>query len=81
MKRDYPELIQRTVSVLAEDALLWLSANARDLGNLVDIARGALEASKRDAQLLEVGGVPPDYPTRPAHPQDRYLQRTLFRVR
>jgi 23S rRNA (cytosine1962-C5)-methyltransferase len=81
MKRDYPELIERTVALLGEDALLWLSANARDLGNLVDIAKGAFETAKRDVQLLEVGSVPPDYPTRPAHPQDRYLQRTLFRIR
>jgi len=27
-----------------------------------------------------VGGLPPDYPTLPAQPEDRYLQVSLFRV-
>ena len=80
MKRDYPELIQRTVALLDPDALLWLSANSRDLGSLTTIAQEAFVASKRTAQLLEVGSVPPDYPTLPAQPQDRYLQRCLFRL-
>jgi 23S rRNA (cytosine1962-C5)-methyltransferase len=80
MKRDYPELITRTLAVLAPDALLWLSANSRDLGSLTELAAKVFAEAKRPAQLLEVGGVPPDYPTLPAQPQDRYLQRCLFRV-
>jgi len=80
MKRDYPELIERTVALLEPDSLLWLSANMRDLGSLTELARGAFADAKRPAQLLEVGGMPPDYPTLPAHPVDRYLQLCLFRV-
>jgi 23S rRNA (cytosine1962-C5)-methyltransferase len=80
MKRDYPELIKRTLAVLAPDALLWLSANSRDLGSLTELAAKVFAETKRPAQLLEVGGVPPDYPTLLAQPQDRYLQRSLFRV-
>jgi 23S rRNA (cytosine1962-C5)-methyltransferase len=80
MKRDYPELIERTVALLDPNALLWLSANSRDLGPLGVIAQEAFVAAKRTAQLLEVGSVPPDYPTLPAQPQDRYLQRCLFRL-
>ncbi len=80
MRRDYPDLIQRTCAVLAPDSLLWLSANARELGSLVELAQRAFEQAKRSAQLLEVGGLPPDYPTLPAQPADRYLQLCLFRV-
>jgi 23S rRNA (cytosine1962-C5)-methyltransferase len=80
MKRDYPELIQRTATLMSPNGILWLSANARDLGSLVEIAQLALQDDKRDAQLLELGGLPPDYPTVLAQPQDRYLQLCLLRL-
>jgi 23S rRNA G2069 N7-methylase RlmK/C1962 C5-methylase RlmI len=30
--------------------------------------------------LLEQGGLPPDHPTLPAQPEDRYLQVALLRL-
>jgi 23S rRNA (cytosine1962-C5)-methyltransferase len=80
MRKDYPELISRAVALLPSGGLLWLSANARDLPPLPELARDAFTHAKRTGQVLSMGGLPPDYPTLPAQPEDRYLQVSLFRV-
>jgi 23S rRNA (cytosine1962-C5)-methyltransferase len=80
MRKDYPDLISRSVGLLARGGLLWLSANSRDLPPLAELARDAFARAKRSGQVLFVGGLPPDYPTLPAQPEDRYLQVSLFRV-
>jgi 23S rRNA (cytosine1962-C5)-methyltransferase len=80
MRRDYPELIKRTAQLMNPDAIVWLSANARDLGPLAEMAQAAFVEAKRPASLLELGGLPPEYPTAAAQPQDRYLQLCLFRL-
>lgn len=78
MRKDYPELIGRAAALLPRGGLLWLSANRRDLPPLPELALDALERVKRSASLLEQGGLPPDYPTLLAQPQDRYLQVCLL---
>ncbi len=78
MRKDYPELIRLSAALLPPGGLLWLSSNRRDLPPLSEIAQEALEKVQRPAQLLEVGGLPPDYPTVLAQPLDRYLQVCLF---
>jgi 23S rRNA (cytosine1962-C5)-methyltransferase len=78
MRKDYPELIGRAAALMPPGGLLWLSSNRRDLPPLPEIAQEGLERVQRSAQLLEVGGLPPDYPTRLAQPLDRYLQVCLF---
>lgn len=80
MKKDYPDLIARAAELLPKGGLLWLSANSRELPPLAQVARDAFTRVKRVGQLLELGGLPPDYPTLPAQPNDRYLQVNLFRV-
>jgi 23S rRNA (cytosine1962-C5)-methyltransferase len=80
MRKDYPELISRAVTLLPSGGLLWLSANARELPPLPQLARDAFAKAKRSGQVLAVGGLPPDYPTLPAQAEDRYLQVSLFRV-
>lgn len=80
MRKDYPALIERTVALLAPGGLLWLSANSRELPALPGLARDAFARAGRWGQVLSVGGLPPDYPTLPAQPEDRYLQVSLFRV-
>jgi 23S rRNA (cytosine1962-C5)-methyltransferase len=80
MRKDYPELIARAVALLPSGGLLWLSANARDLAPLPQLARDAFARAKRTGQVLSTGGLPPDYPTLPAQPEDRYLQVSLFCV-
>jgi len=78
MRKDYPELIGRAAALLAPGGLLWLSANSRELAPLPQLARDAFAKSGRWGQVLSLGGLPPDYPTLPAQPDDRYLQVSLF---
>jgi 23S rRNA (cytosine1962-C5)-methyltransferase len=77
--RDYPDLVARAARLLPDGGLLWLACNAR-ASDLVALARDGLRRARRAATLLETGGLPPDHPTLPAQPEDRYLQVGLFRV-
>jgi 23S rRNA (cytosine1962-C5)-methyltransferase len=80
MRKDYPELIVKMCALLSPGGVLWLAANARDLPPLPEIAREAFVRAKRSSRLLEVGGLPPDYPSLTAQLEDRYLQLCLFAV-
>ncbi len=77
--RDYPGLIAQATRLLTDGGLLWLACNART-SDLVALAHEGFRRARRDATLLELGGLPPDHPTVPAQPEDRYLQVGLFRV-
>ncbi len=81
MKRDYPALIAQTMALIPDSGgILWLSANtAREqrLGKYLD---EGLKLANRRAQILEVGGLPADYPTLPALPESRYLEVCLLHV-
>ncbi len=78
--RDYPALIAKAAAVIPADGLLWLAANTHELGSLAKLAHKGLRLAGRTAALLEQGGLPPEYPTLPAQPADRYLQVCLFRL-
>ena len=80
MRKDYPELITRCLALLPSGGLLWLAANGRDIAPLSQLARDAFARAERGGQLLSLGGLPPDYPTLPAQPDDRYLQVALLSV-
>jgi 23S rRNA (cytosine1962-C5)-methyltransferase len=77
--RDYPGLIAQATRLLTDGGLLWLACNART-SDLVALAHEGFRRARREAMLLELGGLPPDHPTVPAQPEDRYLQMGLFRV-
>jgi 23S rRNA (cytosine1962-C5)-methyltransferase len=79
LERDYPELVRRAAQLLEPGGLLWLASNTRAI-DLEAIAGRGLAASGRQAELLEKGGLGPDYPTVEAQPRDRYLQVCLHRV-
>jgi 23S rRNA G2069 N7-methylase RlmK/C1962 C5-methylase RlmI len=79
LERDYPGLVTRACSLLREGGLLWLACNARE-ASLPGLARRGLQAARRHGQILETGGLPPDHPTLPSQPEDRYLEVALFRV-
>jgi 23S rRNA (cytosine1962-C5)-methyltransferase len=77
--RDYPDLVALACRLLPEGGLLWLACNARGT-SLTGLAEAGFRAARREASLLETGGLPPDHPTLLAQPEDRYLQVGLFRV-
>jgi 23S rRNA (cytosine1962-C5)-methyltransferase len=80
LDKDYPDLIAQAAAQLVDGGLLWLAANTHELGSLVRLAARGFKQARRTAAVLEQGGLPPDYPTVPAQPRDRYLQIALFRV-
>lgn len=80
LAKDYPALIASAAKALSPHGLLWIAANTHELGSLVKLASKGLERSGRWCALLEQGGLPPDYPTVPVQPWDRYLQTALFAV-
>jgi 23S rRNA G2069 N7-methylase RlmK/C1962 C5-methylase RlmI len=79
IERDYPALIARACAVLERGGLLWLAANTRNV-SLETLALRGTALARRDVAVLEQGGLPPDHPTLPAQPADRYLQTLLLRV-
>ena len=80
LDRDYPELIGKAAAVIPRDGLLWIAANTHELGSLTKLAHKGLRLGGRTAAILEQGGLPPEYPTLAAQPQDRYLQVCLLRL-
>jgi 23S rRNA (cytosine1962-C5)-methyltransferase len=77
--RDYPDLIAKACRLVPEGGMLWLACNART-SSLLDLAAQGTSSARRPAVLLEQGGLPPDHPTLPAQPEDRYLQVALLRL-
>jgi 23S rRNA (cytosine1962-C5)-methyltransferase len=76
--RDYPELIAQASAVIPGGGLLWLAANTVELGPLAKLAGKGLRG--RSAAIVEQAGLPPEYPTAVAQPQDRYLQILVLRL-
>jgi 23S rRNA (cytosine1962-C5)-methyltransferase len=79
LDRDYPALIAQATAVIPEQGTLWLAANTYELGSLAKLAQKGLR-SARTATIVEQSGLPPEYPTVAAQPQDRYLQVCVLRL-
>lgn len=75
MKNDYPDLIASAARLLPDSGgFLWVSANTHRGRRVSDYVRAAMEIAGQSARVLQVGGLPPDYPTRAAEPASRYLE-------
>lgn len=75
MKKDYPQLIALAAKLLPRaGGILWVSANTRRGPSVLRHIEEGARLSGRHAALLEVGGLPPDFPTPPAWPEARYLE-------
>lgn len=76
MKNDYPEAIALAARLLPEGraGFLWVSANVRGSRSLLRHVEEGLCLAGRRGRVLEVGGLPPDYPTPVAYPEARYLE-------
>ncbi|HVY37003.1 MAG TPA: class I SAM-dependent methyltransferase [Polyangia bacterium] len=80
-KRDYPDLIAAACAVLPDEGgHLWISSNTHSGPAVLKHVTAGLALAKRDAQLLELGGLPPDYPTPHHWPAARYLEVCQLRV-
>jgi 23S rRNA (cytosine1962-C5)-methyltransferase len=75
MKRDYPRLIALAAKLLPPDGgILWVSANTRRGPSVLRHVEEGIRQSGRRGALLEIGGLPPDFPTPPGWPEARYLE-------
>jgi 23S rRNA (cytosine1962-C5)-methyltransferase len=75
MKRDYPQLLALATKLLPPaGGILWVSANTRRGPSVLRHIEEGIRLSGRQGALLEVGGLPPDFPTPPGWPESRYLE-------
>jgi len=75
MKRDYPQLLALATKLLPPSGgILWVSANTRRGPSVLRHVDEGIRLSGRRGSLLEVGGLPPDFPTPPGWPESRYLE-------
>jgi 23S rRNA (cytosine1962-C5)-methyltransferase len=75
MKKDYPDLIALATRLLPhEGGLLWVSANTRRGPDVMRHVQDGLRRAGRPGAVLELGGLPPDFPTPAAWPESRYLE-------
>jgi 23S rRNA (cytosine1962-C5)-methyltransferase len=80
-KRDYPELIAAACAVLPDaGGHLWISSNTHRGPSVLKHVEVGVALAKRDAEVLELGGLPPDYPTPLGWPAARYLEVCQLRV-
>ena len=83
MKNDYPDMIRAAAGLLPTEApgFLWVSANTHRNRQLARQIRDALDEDHYSCKVLEVSGLPPDYPTPLAYPEARYLEVHWLEVR
>jgi 23S rRNA G2069 N7-methylase RlmK/C1962 C5-methylase RlmI len=75
MKNDYPDLIALAASLFPEEGgILWASANTLRSRALLRHVEEGMRKARREARVLELGGLPPDYPTLLSYPESRYLE-------
>jgi 23S rRNA (cytosine1962-C5)-methyltransferase len=75
MKRDYPQLIALAIRLLpASGGILWISANTRRGPSVRKHIEDGLRLSGKRGAVLEIAGLPPDFPTPLAWPESRYLE-------
>ena len=76
MKNDYPDLIALAADLLPRGGpgVLWVSSNVHRSRALLRHIEEGIGKSRREARVLETGGLPPDYPTPLEYPEARYLE-------
>jgi 23S rRNA (cytosine1962-C5)-methyltransferase len=75
MKKDYPQLLALATKLLPPSGgILWVSANTRRGPSVLRHVEDGIRLSGRHGAMLEVGGLPPDFPTPPGWPESRYLE-------
>lgn len=75
MKRDYPDLIARAAKLLPPaGGALWVSANSRKGPSIMSYVQDGMARAGRRGALMELGSLPPDYPTAAGSLEGRYLE-------
>jgi len=80
-KNDYPDLIAKSCRLLSEEGgHLWISSNTHAGPSIMKHVTAGLALAKRRGAVLELGGLPPDFPTLSTWPSARYLEVAQLRV-
>lgn len=80
-KNDYPDLIAKACALLpAEGGHLWVSSNTIAGPSILKHLGAGLSLARRRGAILELGGLPPDFPTLVTWPLGRYLEVAQVRV-
>ena len=79
-KRDYPELIAAAAGLMPGGGHLWISSNTHAGPGIMKHVEAGLKLARRRGAVLELGGLPPDYPTPLSWPSARYLEVCQLRV-
>jgi 23S rRNA (cytosine1962-C5)-methyltransferase len=79
-KRDYPELIAAAAGLMPGGGHLWISSNTHGGPGIMKHVEAGLKLARRRGAVLELGGLPPDYPTPISWPSARYLEVCQLRV-
>jgi 23S rRNA (cytosine1962-C5)-methyltransferase len=80
-KRDYPDLIAAACALLPDDGgHLWVSSNTHRGPSILKHVEAGLTAAARTGDVLELGGLPPDFPTPANWPAARYLEVCQLRI-
>ncbi len=75
LKRDYGPLVALATKLLPEEGgLLWVSANTRSGPSIMRVVDEGLRLAGRAGAVLDMAGLPPDFPTPAAWPEARYLE-------
>lgn len=82
-RRGYGELVRAAVSVLQPHGLLGCAIHEQDLAfnDFLSLLRESAEEVGATLQVLEVHGLPPDFPVNPAWPRGRYLRFVFCAIR
>jgi|GEM_PF-728761 len=80
-KRDYPELVAAACALLPDEGgHLWVSSNTHRGPSVTKHIEAGLTLARRAGAILELGGLPPDFPTPVNWPAARYLEVCQMRV-
>ena len=75
MKKDNPTVLSLAAKLLPPaGGILWASANTRKGPSVIKHVEEGLRLAGRRGALLEIAGLPPDFPTPIGAPESRYLE-------
>ena len=81
--KNYDELINGALSVLAPNGVLLLCTNSSifSLKAFKSVIKSTLEQANVDYEIKEVMGLPKDFKTHPHYKPSKYLKAVLFKSR
>jgi 23S rRNA (cytosine1962-C5)-methyltransferase len=82
-RRSYGNLVKAAIGVLPPNGILACTLHEKDLGfaDFLDVLGASAAEAGAGIQILEVHGLPADFPVHPAYPRGHYLKFVVCAVR